>query len=304
MLALTIQGGDACSDFLHIEIILGHAAIRAGPGIGHVFPAGAGGDAVFGQTGRLVIDEAADDAHPGAKWSGIGAGFLHDAECRDRGRCCIVPFASPERMALNRFPKRGLYLITPDDGDSESLLTRVRDVLPYAACLQYRRKHTDAAQRRREAEYLRLLCHELSICFIVNDDPVLAEEVDADGVHLGESDGGIANARQMLGADRCIGVSCYDDASLAQSAASAGADYVAFGAMFPSSTKPHARRATPALFAQTQGLGVPRVAIGGITPDNAPIAIAAGADLLAVIGGVFDAPDPIAAARSIAAAFN
>ncbi len=207
-------------------------------------------------------------------------------------------------MASIRFPRRGLYLITPDDGDSESLFARALDVLPHAACLQYRRKHADATQRKSEAKHLRSLCHELSICFIVNDDPVLAKEVGADGVHIGEHDGGIANARALLGPDRTVGVSCYDDVLLAQSAAGAGADYVAFGAMFPSSTKPHARRATSALFAQTQILGVPRVAIGGITPDNALIAVAAGADLLAVIGGVFDAPDPAAAARSISAAFD
>lgn len=207
-------------------------------------------------------------------------------------------------MAPIPFPARGLYLITPDDGDGDALLARVWAVLPYAACLQYRRKRADAAERQQEANALRALCRDSGTCFIVNDDPLLAREVDADGVHLGEDDGGILNARALLGADRSIGVSCYDDAALARSAAASGADYVAFGAIFPSSTKPHARRATPALFAATRDLGVPRVAIGGITPDNAPIAVAAGADLLAVIGGVFDAPDPMAAARTIAAAFD
>ncbi|MBE2212077.1 MAG: thiamine phosphate synthase [Xanthomonadaceae bacterium] len=207
-------------------------------------------------------------------------------------------------MAPIRFPERGLYLITPDDGDSEALIARVQPVLPFAACLQYRRKRTDGARRRDEAERLRALCHHMGVCFIVNDDPALAREVHADGVHLGEHDGGIISARALLGPDRCIGVSCYDDAALARTATAAGADYVAFGALFPSSTKPGARHATPALFAETRGLGVPRVAIGGITPDNARIAVAADADLVAVIGGVFDAPDPVAAARTIAAAFD
>ncbi len=207
-------------------------------------------------------------------------------------------------MASTPFPARGLYLITPDDGDGETLIARVRAVLPHAACLQYRRKRTDAAQRRQEATSLRVLCREIGTCFIVNDDPSLAREVDADGVHLGEDDGGINAARALLGPDRCIGMSCYDDVVLARAAVEAGADYVAFGAIFASSTKPGARRATPALFAETSTLGVPRVAIGGITPDNALIAVAAGADLLAVIGGVFDAPEPIAAARSIAAVFD
>ena len=207
-------------------------------------------------------------------------------------------------MSAIRFPQRGLYLITPDDGDSDALIARTRLVLPQAACLQYRRKHADAAQRRHEATLLRAMCRDMAICFIVNDDPILAKEVDADGVHVGEDDADIAHARALLGPSRTIGVSCYDDAALAESVAKAGADYVAFGAIFPSSTKPHARRATPALFTHTRNLGVPRVAIGGITPDNAPIAVAAGADLLAVIGGVFDAPDPMAAARTIAAAFD
>ena len=205
-----------------------------------------------------------------------------------------------------RFPARGLYLITPDDGDSDSdaLFARIQAVLPYAAVLQYRRKHADALQRRREAMFLSQQCREIGTCFIINDDPALAYEINADGVHLGEHDGGIKDARALLGPDRSIGVSCYDDAALADAAVAAGANYVAFGAIFPSSTKPNARRATPALFADTRTLGVPRVAIGGITSDNASIAIAAGADLLAVIGGVFDAPDPIAAARNIAAAFD
>lgn len=207
-------------------------------------------------------------------------------------------------MTPTRFPARGLYLITPDHGDSASLLERTRAVLPYASCLQYRRKRTDAALRRVEALALRSLCSEFSTCFIVNDDAELARIAGADGVHLGEDDGGVQAARELLGANGAIGKSCYDDVALAEAAVAAGANYVAFGAMFPSMTKPHARRATCELFAATKHLNVPRVAIGGITPDNAPIAVAAGADLLAVIGGVFDAPDPVAAARMIAAAFD
>lgn len=207
-------------------------------------------------------------------------------------------------MTRPAFPHRGLYLVTPDAGDGDALIERVRTVLPHAACLQYRRKHASAAQRTQEATALRTLCQEAGVCFIVNDDARLAHAVDADGVHLGEHDGGIMAARALLGPHRHIGISCYDDAALAHAAVDAGADYVAFGAMFASSTKPDARRAHHALFAQTQGIGVPRVAIGGITPDNARIAVAAGADLLAVIGGVFDARDPTAAAQAIAAAFN
>ena len=157
--------------------------------------------------------------------------------------------------------QRGLYLITPDARDPSRLLERV----------------------------LRESCADARVPFIVNDDARLAQELAADGVHLGEHDGGIAGARALLGEDAIIGVSCYDDLERARRLANEGADYLAFGAFFPSSTKPNARRADIAL---------PRVAIGGITPDNASPLVAAGTDLLAVISGVFDAPDPIKAARA------
>jgi len=202
------------------------------------------------------------------------------------------------------FPPRGLYLITPDAIDIDALATLLPRILPFAACLQYRRKRTPPSQRVSEAQGLRAICRAAGTCFIVNDDARLAREAGADGVHLGEDDGDIAAARTLLGPGRVIGISCYDNAARARAAVASGAGYVAFGAMFPSSTKPSARRATPALFAETASLGVPRVAIGGITPDNAPVAVAAGADIVAVIGGVFDAPDPVAAARAIASAFD
>ena len=120
----------------------------------------------------------------------------------------------------------------------------------------------------------------------------------AAGVHLGEHDGDIGSARALLGADAIIGVSCYDDIERARRLVAEGADYIAFGAFFPSPTKPHARRAGIDLLRNSAILGVPRVAIGGITPDNAGSLVAAGADLIAVISGVFDAPDPISAARA------
>ena len=135
-------------------------------------------------------------------------------------------------------------------------------------------------------------------------DPQLAAQVDADGVHLGEHDGGIAAARAMLGPGRLIGASCYDSLQRARSAAAAGADYVAFGAFHPSPSKPGARRASPDLLRDSAGIGLPRVAIGGITPDNARPLVAAGAELIAVISGVFDAPDPVAAARAYLTCFE
>ncbi|MGY0505053.1 thiamine phosphate synthase [Luteimonas sp. e5] len=207
-------------------------------------------------------------------------------------------------MSSMPFPARGLYLLTPDSVDGDTLPARIAPLLPHVAALQYRNKLATADERLRQARALRELCREAGVCFIVNDDMHLAREVDADGVHLGRDDGDIATARALLGAGRVVGASCYDELQRAHDAAQAGADYIAFGALFASATKPQARRAMPVLFTQAAALGVPRVAIGGITADNAGTAVALGADVLAVIGGVFDARDPIAAARTIAAACN
>jgi len=193
-------------------------------------------------------------------------------------------------------PLRGLYLITPDEPDTARLLDRVGAVLGQAALLQYRNKVADAALRQAQLTALRPLCRAAGVPLIANDDADLAAAVGADGVHLGEDDGDPAAVRARLGTKAIIGVSCYDDLARARAAAATGASYVAFGAFFPSTTKPNARRATPAVLRDSASLGLPRVAIGGITPDNARDVIAAGADLVAVISGVFDAPDPVAAA--------
>ncbi|MGC1547873.1 MAG: thiamine phosphate synthase, partial [Rhodanobacter sp.] len=141
---------------------------------------------------------------------------------------------------------------------------------------------------------------EHNVPLIINDDIVLALEVSADGVHLGEDDGDIAEARNTLGKRAIIGVSCYDSLDRAQKAVTSGADYVAFGAFFPSPTKPHARQASIELLGQSAALGVPRVAIGGITPDNGAPLVEAGADYLAVVSAVFAATDVRTAARRFA----
>ena len=203
-----------------------------------------------------------------------------------------------------RLPRRGLYLITPETPDGTRLVERVRAVLPFAALLQYRDKLSDARMQLERARALKAACDEFGVPLIVNDDVALAEAAGAAGVHLGEDDGAIKDARARLGGNAIIGASCYDRIDLARNAVAQGADYIAFGALFPSPTKPQARRATPELFAQAASLGAPRVAIGGITPDNVRTAIAAGADLAAVISGVFDATDPATAARMCAAAFD
>lgn len=194
---------------------------------------------------------------------------------------------------------RGLYLITPDDRDTDRLLERVSRVIDTATWLQYRNKAAGPGLRRDQASALARLCRDAAVPLVINDDPVLAREVGAAGVHLGEDDGEIATARALLGADAIIGISCYDRMELAEQAVRAGADYVAFGAFFPSTSKARTRRATPDLLESARALGVPIVAIGGITADNAGLPAQAGADLLAVIAGVFSAPDPRAAALAV-----
>lgn len=200
---------------------------------------------------------------------------------------------------------RGLYLITPDRDDTTQLL---REVAPLLAAgvhwLQYRNKSAPAALRREQARALQALCARAGVPLIVNDDVQLAQEAGAAGVHLGEDDGDIAAARARLGHQAIVGASCYDSLDLARRAVAAGADYVAFGAFFPTRTKQATRRAAQDLLAPAHALGVPRVAIGGITPDNAGSLVDAGADLLAVISGVFDAPDPTAAVAAYLRCFQ
>ena len=206
--------------------------------------------------------------------------------------------------AMKRAGARGLYLVTPDEPDSARLRARVAPLLPFATWLQYRNKAATATLRTEQAAMLQALCAARGVPLVVNDDPRLAASVGAAGVHLGEDDGAIATARALLGERALVGVSCYDDPRRARDAAALGANYVAFGALFASATKPEARRATPAMLRDASALGLPVVAIGGITAENAGEAIASGADLRAVIGGVVDAPDPVAAARAISACFD
>ena len=195
----------------------------------------------------------------------------------------------------------GLYAVTPDLADTANLVARVEAALAGGAgTIQYRSKSADAALRRRQAEALARITLERGALFRVNDDAALCAAVGADGVHLGESDGSAAAARAIIGPERVIGISCYNDFALAEAAVAAGADYVAFGSFFPSSVKPDARRADVALLARAGTLGVPVVAIGGITAANAGSLERAGAHAVAVISAVFEAPDVEAAARAIA----
>lgn len=202
-------------------------------------------------------------------------------------------------------PARGVYLITPDEPDTASLLARVAPLLAAGPTwLQYRNKTASAVLRREQALALQPLCAAHGVPLIINDDPALAREVGAAGVHLGGSDGDIGAARALLGPDAIIGASCYDQLDNARRAIAAGASYVAFGAFFPTTTKVTSSRAHPDLLRQSAALGVPRVAIGGLTPDNVGPLIAAGADLVAVVSGVFAAPDPVATLRAYLARFQ
>ncbi len=172
--------------------------------------------------------------------------------------------------------------------------------------LQYRDKSGDADKRRREAAALLNLCRRQGARLIINDDVELAAAIGADGVHLGQEDGDPAAARTRLGADAIIGVTCHDSLALARQAAADGASYLAFGRFFPSSTKPQARPAPLSLLREAKSeLGnLPLVAIGGITLDNAPQLIAAGADILAVCHDLFAAADIAARSRAFGELFN
>lgn len=201
---------------------------------------------------------------------------------------------------------KGLYAITPDETDSAELLREARLALQGGVrVLQYRNKSATAALKRQQAQALRELTREFTVTFIVNDDAQLAAETEADGVHLGGEDGSIATARSLLGGDRIIGVSCYNRAPLALEAARQGADYVAFGAFFPSSVKPGAVKADVTLLQTVrQELSIPIVAIGGITVQNGAALIEAGADALAVITALWDAADIEQAAREFSNLFR
>ena len=203
-------------------------------------------------------------------------------------------------------PGRGLYAITDRRLIPEAeLVERVRKAIDGgAAIIQYRDKSSGQARRLEQAAALAALCSARQVPLIINDDIELAAAVNADGVHLGIDDTSISTARAQLGEDAIIGVSCYNRLERAVEAVDAGADYVAFGRFFASKTKPNAVTADiDLLVAARQQLRVPIVAIGGITPDNGAALIAAGADYLAAIDGVFGQADVYAAAQGYAALF-
>jgi thiamine-phosphate pyrophosphorylase len=200
----------------------------------------------------------------------------------------------------------GLYAITPDITDTPELLRKVRLALQGGArVLQYRNKLADTVLKLQQASALIALTREFNVTYIVNDDAALAAQVDADGVHLGGEDGSVAAARALLGDAKLIGVSCYNRAPLALAAIQQGADYVAFGAFFSSSVKPKAVKAEVAMLREVRSeVHVPIVAIGGITLLNGALLIEAGADSLAVISALWDAPNIEASAKEFSTLFS
>ena len=187
----------------------------------------------------------------------------------------------------------GLYAVTPDCSDGQRLLADVEAALA-GGCrvVQYRDKISTKPEQLARAKALRDLTQRYGASLLINDDIALAVLVGAEGVHLGLDDGNLIAARAILGPDKILGASCYADLALAETAVAAGVDYIAFGAAYPSPTKPEAPRATADLYTRAKRkLDSAICAIGGITVANAPPLIAAGADLLAVITDLFGAPD-------------
>lgn len=214
--------------------------------------------------------------------------------------------ASRESVRARRAARvRGLYAVTPELADTAELVRRVEAAIDGgAAVVQYRNKAAPEALRAEQAAALARAVAARGALYVVNDEPALAVAVDADGVHIGEEDGAIARARDIVGADRIVGVSCYADVALAEVAIAAGADYVAFGSFFPSAVKPDHVRADLSVLVRARALGVPVVAIGGIDANNAGELIAAGADSVAVISALFALGDVRGAARAIARRFT
>jgi len=193
----------------------------------------------------------------------------------------------------SHFPTKGLYAITPDISDTTLLLDKVKKaLLGGAAVIQYRDKISPPDEKKLRANAIHTLCLQHCVPLIINDDPALALRSQAEGVHLGQSDGSIHAAREILGDSAIIGVTCHHDTSLAIAAEKLGANYVAFGRFFNSSTKPGAPLATlSTLHNAKKNIHVPIVAIGGLKLNNASPIIHAGADLTAVVDGIFSQKD-------------
>jgi thiamine-phosphate pyrophosphorylase len=211
-----------------------------------------------------------------------------------------VAHAFAEAFAPGAQGSSRLYLISPQDVGG-SFADRLKAALEpgLAAAFQLRVKDTDEHELARLADPLQRICADADVAFIVNDSMALAKRLGADGVHLGQQDGDIREARALLGPAAQIGKTCHDSRHLAMEAGEAGADYVAFGAFYPTTTKPSDYRPDPSILTWWSTLfEIPCVAIGGITPDNAKPLVEAGADFLAICQAVWSNDDPAAAVRA------
>jgi thiamine-phosphate pyrophosphorylase len=208
-----------------------------------------------------------------------------------------IEFPPPQRTQPAK-----LYLISPQDVRG-TFRDRLRAALEpgLAAAFQLRVKDVDEHELARLAEPLQRICADSDVAFIVNDSMTLAKRLGADGVHLGQGDGDIREARALLGPSAQIGKTCHDSRHLAMEAGEAGADYVAFGAFYPTTTKPSNYRPEPSILSWWSTLfEIPCVAIGGITADNAKPLVDAGADFLAVCQAVWGRENPAAAVQAFA----
>ncbi|MDC9715040.1 MAG: thiamine phosphate synthase [Gammaproteobacteria bacterium] len=196
-----------------------------------------------------------------------------------------------ETNLLHHHKISGIYAITPDRALDIDAVEKIL-IQHNISILQYRHKTTNTIIQLNEAQQLQFLCLKHHTLFIINDDINLAKKVGAGGVHLGKTDASITQARAILGADAVIGASCYNDMNLAQQAQRQGADYVAFGALFPSPTKPDTPKCGLDIVAQAaQSLNIPIVGIGGINFDNQSQAFDAGCDSVAMINALFQSTD-------------
>ena len=208
-------------------------------------------------------------------------------------RCIRIGFITTD---MHNFPTTGLYIITDSDRlDFSTLYQRTESILEAGVpVLQYRDKAADQATRRERALAIQDLCSQQDTLFLVNDDVQLARDIGADGVHIGQGDLPYLEARQLLGEQAIIGVSCYNRLDLALDAQSQGADYIAFGAFFSTRTKSQTTPAQPELLRRAKlELVIPIIAIGGITLENGGTLLQTGADLLAVASSVYNSNDPI-----------
>ena len=203
---------------------------------------------------------------------------------------------------------QGLYLVTPNWDDTDRLLAITEQALQAGsdniALVQYRHKDAGPAQRLEQATALLALCRRYGVPFIVNDFVDLCQQIDADGVHVGGTDAGVAAVRSQLGPDKIVGASCYGDLALAVAAQDDGASYVAFGGFYPSLVKQYDFVTAPALLDQARAvIRVPTVVIGGMTPENAAPLAARGADMVAAITSVYQAESVAQVVHAFAALF-